>query len=343
MSDIASRSSSSAAAIKTVLEVDLVSYSDIARVLEENLDVEAVRKFEDQIQEFIDRGLGVVGLRREAVVVGSAGDNAILVFDEAETMHRFAESVQQQTVGYNAARSVDSAKRWFRMGAATGIVQFLPDRRIVGTTIARAVRLEAAAAKGQLVVDVETLKALPEALRQSYSGEETIHGKRDERFRGHRCTFIAMEPENDRAPVDPPIRARKTANGEEIEKIRSVYDLYRTCCLNQKYYGYKLHDLAAPGRTKPNGKAAPHSKKAYTALFSGYAEATSVLRTVVEDIRTKKGLSRRAASDYRRMRERVVELEKMDEPNPDRGLIRRFEREVNREIPLTVLWFPDAD
>lgn len=35
--------------IKTVLEIDLYSYNDIATFIEENLDVAAVKTFEDQI------------------------------------------------------------------------------------------------------------------------------------------------------------------------------------------------------------------------------------------------------------------------------------------------------
>jgi class 3 adenylate cyclase len=122
---------------KTVLEIDLVSYSDIARVLEENLNVEAVKVFEDQIQAFVDYGLNTLGLRRDDIVLGTAGDNAILIFDDAATMHRFAQTVQQETLVHNRSKSVELAKRWFRMGAATGTVLVLKaERRIVGSTIA---------------------------------------------------------------------------------------------------------------------------------------------------------------------------------------------------------------
>src|SRR5437667_12628981 len=78
---------------KTVLEIDLYSYNDIATFIEENLDVAAVRAFEDQIHRFVDYGLNAVGLRRDDVVLGTAGDNAVLIFDNATTMHRFAEAV----------------------------------------------------------------------------------------------------------------------------------------------------------------------------------------------------------------------------------------------------------
>jgi len=40
--------------MRAVLELDLAAYADVARVLEENLDVWAVNAFEDQIQSFVD-------------------------------------------------------------------------------------------------------------------------------------------------------------------------------------------------------------------------------------------------------------------------------------------------
>ena len=165
---------------KTVLELDLAGYNDIARLLEDILDVDAVEKFEDQVQAFVDEGLAAVGLRREDVVLGTAGDNAILLFDDAAQMHRFAETVQEATRRHNRDKSETLAKRWFRMGAATGVVRHKPEeRRIVGTTISRAVRLEAAGRKGQLLIDTATWEALPEALREGYEPEEEVLGKRE--------------------------------------------------------------------------------------------------------------------------------------------------------------------
>jgi len=186
---------------KTVLELDLASYTDIARSLEENLDVYAVKAFEDQVQSFVDHGLTHVDLKRDEVVLGSAGDNAILVFEESGVMHRFAEAVQQAVATHNLSKTIDSAKRWFRMGAATGSILVIPEeRRIVGTTVARAVRLEAAACNGQLLVDVATYNSLPESLRGAYGQEEVICGKRDERFAARRCTFVQPEMRSAKAP-----------------------------------------------------------------------------------------------------------------------------------------------
>ncbi len=196
--------------IKTVLEIDLYSYNDIATFIEENLDVAAVKAFEDQIQQFVDYGLKAVNLRRDDVVLGTAGDNAVLIFDDANTMHRFAEAVHQATVIHNRSRTVELAKRWFRMGAATGIVEFDPSkRRIVGITTARAVRLEAASGKGQLVVDLATFDALQEDLRNVYGIEEIIEGKREERYKVRRCTLINI------SDILPAETALDGASGED--------------------------------------------------------------------------------------------------------------------------------
>lgn len=176
---------------KTVLELDLVAYNDVARELEEQFDVGAVKMFEDQIQTFVDHALNKLGLHRTDIVLGTAGDNAILLFDDAVHMHVFAQTVQEETALYNRSKSIESAKRWFRMGAATGMVLILKEeRRIIGTTIARAVRLEAAASKGELVIDLRTFTKLPQELRECYGGEKVIQGKREEHFKVHRCSFI---------------------------------------------------------------------------------------------------------------------------------------------------------
>jgi adenylate cyclase len=189
---------------KTILEMDLVAYSDVARLLEENLNVEVVKIFQDQIQRFVDYGLSAVRLHRDDVVIDTAGDNAILMFDDVETMHKFAQAVQTQTLAHNSSRSLESAKRWFRMGAATGIVLIMPaERRVFGTTIARAVRLEAAAEIGQLLVDLPTFDALPDEIKETYSGVDIVRGKRAERFECRRCTLIDV-PRIEEIAVQPP-------------------------------------------------------------------------------------------------------------------------------------------
>ena len=202
---------------KTVLELDLAAYSDVASALEEHLDVQAVKTFQDQIQSFVDEGLNQLGIRRDDVVFATAGDNALLIFDDPGIMHQFAKIVQEATVKHNRKKSVESAKRWFRMGAATGAVLVIAEeRRIVGTTVARAVRLEAAAEKGELLIDTETYDALPEEIKKFYGEEEVVAGKRDERFTVRRCALISSADRVEKVMARPkpnePVKSVKENN-----------------------------------------------------------------------------------------------------------------------------------
>src|SRR6202012_3981551 len=52
------------------------------------------------------------------------------------------------------------------------------------------VRLEAAAEKGEILVDMETFEGLPEEFKKLYGPEEVVSGKRDEHFTVRRCAMI---------------------------------------------------------------------------------------------------------------------------------------------------------
>ena len=244
----------SSGATKTVLELDLMSYSDIARVLEENLDVYAVKAFQDQIQSFVDNGLRLLGLHRNDVVFGTAGDNALLFFDDAVTAHRFSEGVQKASAEYNRQKEVESAKRWFRIGAATGPVLVLEsERQIVGTTVARAVRLEAAASKGELVVDARTFDALTAEIKACYGPEELVCGKRNERFSARRCSFLGgmdgPTPVADRADgVEPQELTREEASRRESARglLREFLRPIHARLQRDNIIWRRILDLAAP-------------------------------------------------------------------------------------------------
>ena len=183
-------------AIKTVLELDLVGYSSEARRLEQGLGTaEVVLRLNDQIQGFVDEGLRAVGLPREKAVMATTGDGAILLFDAAADAHRFAEALHAAADRHNAGVSEPTAKRWFRTGAATGEVATRArpggGTDVAGTTIANAVRLEAAGTPGQLLVDAATFDALPHEMKLRYGGPEQVPGKRDETFAVRRCVFVA--------------------------------------------------------------------------------------------------------------------------------------------------------
>jgi class 3 adenylate cyclase len=176
---------------KTVLEVDVVEYTRGAINMQENIGLPGLKMYEDQNREFINYGLKRLGLDRDEVVLGEAGDNAIIVLDDVEVAHTLAQLIHQATNEYNQSRSIESAKRYFRMGAATGdLLIEKSERRIIGTVITRAVRLETAAEKGQLVIDVRTFQKLSPELQRSYSGEQVIKSKNGEYYRAHRCDFL---------------------------------------------------------------------------------------------------------------------------------------------------------
>jgi class 3 adenylate cyclase len=178
--------------IKTVVELDLVGYSDVARVLQENLDTEAIARLNTQIQEFVEAGLKATGAEREQVLLKTTGDGAILAFDRSEDAHRFAVGVHRATQEHNIKRSLPFSKRWFRIGIATGDLYREPNGDIAGTVIADAVRLEAAGLPGQIITDATTFDSLPADLQTLYGSEEIVAGKRDERFAARRSTVVSF-------------------------------------------------------------------------------------------------------------------------------------------------------
>jgi class 3 adenylate cyclase len=179
--------------IRTVLELDLVGYSTIAATLEAGLDVQTSPKLNQQIQGFVDAGLKAVGVSREAAVMQTTGDGAILVFDRPSQAHVFADAVQQATRTHNATKPAGIGKRVFRVGVATG--ELVMERKatggfdIAGMTIARAVRLEAKARPGEVLCDRATFDDLTAEQQKGYAGPETVAGKRDETFEAHRCVL----------------------------------------------------------------------------------------------------------------------------------------------------------
>jgi class 3 adenylate cyclase len=181
------------ALIKTVVELDLVGYSTIAATLEAGLDVQTSPKLNQQIQGLVDAGLKAVGVNREAAVMQTTGDGAILVFDRPSQAHVFAEAVQQATRTHNATKPAGIGKRVFRIGIATGELVKEPKPGggfdIGGMTIARAVRLEAKARPGEVLCDRATFDGLTAEQQKGYGGPETVAGKRDETFAAHRCTL----------------------------------------------------------------------------------------------------------------------------------------------------------
>ena len=220
---------------KTIVELDLKDYSDLARILQENLSVEIVALLNEQIQGFVDAGLKAVKIPRRRAVLGTAGDNAFVVFDRAEQAHRFARAVHEAARAHNTSKTVPSARRWFRIGAATGEICFHKKRgkrTVAGITIANAVRLEAAASPGEFLVDVATFRTLPPALRRKYGPEETVQGKHEnEQFQARRCVMLQGAPAPERTqnaasgstdrPLPPSPKARAAKPQDRRKRRRN--------------------------------------------------------------------------------------------------------------------------
>ena len=188
---------------KTIVELDLYRFSDVALDLEEHLSAEVLLKFNDQLQGFVNAGLGSIAVSREAAVMADTGDGSILAFDDADTAHSFAEAVHNACRVHNASKTVAAAQRWFRIGIASGemaIDSTTQPPRIGGIVIARAKRLEAAATIGEIVIDLDTYAALDVKYQALYGPEQVIQGKRHEQFRVHRYTVVHGIPPIETTP-----------------------------------------------------------------------------------------------------------------------------------------------
>ena len=70
------------------------------------------------------------------------------------------------------------AKRWFRIGCATGQLHQEPrndSESIAGIVIANAYRLEAQAKPGELLIDVATYDALTSEQKENYSNQTFVY------------------------------------------------------------------------------------------------------------------------------------------------------------------------
>jgi hypothetical protein len=293
---------------RTVLELDLVGYSDVARLLDENLGPQTVTALNDQIQGFVDRGLAGLGLARENTVMATTGDGAILVFERAEQAHRFAQTVHEVVRDHNAATTLPAAKRLFRMGAATGNIDLRLRAAggfdLAGIKIADAVRFEAAGRPGELLIDLATHADLPEDLQRQYDPEEPIRGKRGETYRCRRCV---MDPSADAelkkiAPASKPedTPANRSALNEALDRLTNAPGAERFQVLesmerlSQPPYAidHLMIALGMPPSERPNNVAS-HGEKC-THVFQ-WAEARGAkglekLKSFVQYFLSKYGL-----------------------------------------------------
>jgi class 3 adenylate cyclase len=190
---------------KTVAVVDMVGYSSIARLLEQNISAASVSELNKQIQSFMTRALEQLPPTQTCTVVARTGDGIILLLDSADAAHTFAAGVHRFAKEHNDQRTEATAQRWFRVGIATGEVSVTPrpgtTDEYAGTTIANAVRLEAAAEAGEVMMDDASFAELSPELQPLYGPEESVQGKRDESFRVRRYVVTPRTVSIDGAPA----------------------------------------------------------------------------------------------------------------------------------------------
>jgi len=179
----------------TVAVADMVGYSTLARMLEENMGAAAVADLNRQIQEFVRSALRHLDdPPGNYTKIAETGDGVILFFDSAHDAHVFAEQLHLNAAKHNRSRKEASAMRWFRIGISTGELDrdsiHKENDKYAGITIANAVRLESAAESGEIVMDLETFGILPRGDRISYGPETAVRGKREEVFIARRYKVV---------------------------------------------------------------------------------------------------------------------------------------------------------
>jgi TolB-like protein/class 3 adenylate cyclase/Tfp pilus assembly protein PilF len=171
----------------TAVLVDLVGYSDMSRLLEDSLGVQATLSLNQQVQRLIGDALSEAGGTAGDNVVMTTGDGALLTFAEPDRALNFAERLHRCAARHNAGVTEPRARRIFRVGISTGEIAVDPHTGSpAGMAISRAARLEAKADPGGILIDSESWNAASTALKATYNGPEDISGKRDEHFEAYR-------------------------------------------------------------------------------------------------------------------------------------------------------------
>ena len=184
-------------AFKTVLDLDLVGYSSIARPLDENLGPKSVLELNDQVKLIVDKALAYIGLTRANTVISNAGDGAILWFDRPDDAYRFSVAIHDAAHTWSSQRTDPAAMRIFRIGVATGRIEVRQqsgELEVGGYVVSRSVRLQAKAGPASILIDEATYNALEYSYRLAFKGPESVAGKRDEVFQAYCCVCHEVEP-----------------------------------------------------------------------------------------------------------------------------------------------------
>jgi TolB-like protein/class 3 adenylate cyclase/Tfp pilus assembly protein PilF len=172
----------------TAVLVDLVGYSDMSRLLEDSLGVQATLSLNQQVQRLIGDALSESGGTAADNVVMTTGDGALLTFAGPDQALDFATALHRCAARHNAGVTEPRARRIFRVGISTGEIAVDPNTGSpAGMAISRAARLEAKADPGGVLIDSESWNAASGERKAAYHGPEDISGKRDEHFEAYRA------------------------------------------------------------------------------------------------------------------------------------------------------------
>ncbi len=266
------------------------------------MDVQTSPRLNKQIQSFIDEGLKAVGLARDVAVMQTTGDGAILVFDQPSVAHEFATAVNQLTQDHNEKKPAGIGKRVFRIGVATGDLVMEPKPNggfeIAGMTIARAVRLEAKAAPGEVLCDLPTFAKLKPAQKKRYSAVETISGKRQETFEGRRCILNPAGMSDagffmSQAKTGPPSERTRSSGVADLKLVRrEILSLF------QQMIPSKFDDLIfllnIPISRRPPNTLDLEGKKNHLLMWA--SESTDDLEDLLAELRIACGFQEKLDS-----------------------------------------------
>lgn len=208
---------------KFIVELDLVGYSRIGGLLEQQIDAGLINELNEQILGFIRSGVAATGKSWADVVYLMTGDGAILGFDAAEQVYLFAKAVNDATREHNKNRD-EHAKRYFRIGAAYGEVALErkgSEWKLAGMTVARAVRLEAAASSGCMMIDHATFNEMPARIAAAFSRPRLVRGKRDEMFTAHLFRFLTIDETGEE---EEEANKREAESPAELSKAKHACD-----------------------------------------------------------------------------------------------------------------------
>ena len=164
-------------------------------------------------------------------------------------------------------------------------------------------------------------------------------------------------------------------------QLGQLYNLYRSSILNKKYYGarlaafkrwnMRLEILIAVGTSTAIGTWAlwrgdrgsiawaiitgfvtvlaiikpflqlSRRVEKYSKLFVGHADVEWDVKKLVDSTPGTQSFTPAMRETYQSILDRIRKLAVDDDPNPDEELREKCADEVNTEVPLRVLWYPE--